>query len=144
MGVYMDKYSINDCIDIFMYDNNPTKDFYYNCEKYMNALFRKLSTYKTLSVEEYIFLIFCFDNKLQDWSRLCEEENISGKDQSIDMSKDFIEFENRFLEKSTPIIIPVLQNFMEKDKNKLQIGLSKLLKIYKEAKLWMIKNGYKV
>ena len=36
----MIKYSIKNCIDIFMYDNNPPDDFESNCEQLMTNIFK--------------------------------------------------------------------------------------------------------
>lgn len=138
----MIKYSIKNCIDIFMYDNNPPDDFESNCEQLMSNLFKVMSTKSELSVEEYVFLIFCFDNKLQKWSELCEER--SGVDGNVDPASDFAEFEGKFISKTVNIITPILQNYMDRDIQRLSKGLSDLLHIYKNAKAWMYKKGYNI
>ena len=139
----MKNYTLDNCIDIFFYDNDPPEDFYIRCEQLMNQILINLHSGYKLSVEEYIFLILCFDDKLYKWLNLCDHG--LGDNGDVDFNSDQYEFDGRFIQEVVKQVIdPILRNYMERDIQKLSNGLSFILKTYKEAKQWMIKKGYEI
>lgn len=139
----MKNYTLKDCIDIFFYDNDPPKEFYTRCEQIMSQIFINLQCGYKLSVNDYIFLILCFDDKLSQWSNLCDPG--FGGNGDVDFNSDQYEFEGKFIQEVVrQVIDPILRNYMERDVQKLSEGLSKITEVYKEAKKWMIEKGYEV
>ena len=139
----MKNYTLKDCIDIFFYDSDPPEEFYTRCETIMRQIFINLQCGYNLSVDDYIFLILCFDDKLARWSNLCDPG--SGGNGDVDFDSDQYEFEGKFIQEVVrQVIDPILRNYMERDVQKLSEGLSKIIKTYKEAEKWMIKKGYEI
>lgn len=139
----MKNYTLKDCIDIFFYDPDPPEEFYTRCEQLMSQIFINLQCGYKLSVEDYIFLILCFGDKLSQWSNLCDTG--SGGNGDVDFDSDQYEFVGKFIQEVVrQVIDPILRNYMERDVQKLSEGLSKMLNTYKNAKKWMIEKGYEV
>lgn len=138
-------YSVSDCIQILRYSEKipPSKEFYVKCEQIMEDLLIKLHNYNKLTNDEYVFLILCFDHKIEDWALLCEEENRGGNT-VMDMPYDFIEFNDKFSEKGYKITSIVFQNYSERDAEKLYHTLKEISVLYRDAKNWLIKKGYEV
>lgn len=131
----MSKYDIRQCIHIFMYDDYP-EDFEDNYEQLMQDILIKMNNTSKLSEDESVFLIFCFHAKVSSWGKMCDD-----KDDMPLGEGDFSDFLVKFTLRMVNI-----QNFIFTDYKKEQLPkyLSDMIKIYRDAKAWMLKKGYKV
>lgn len=143
-----DELYIEEYIEILMNNaGNISQSVYDRIEHSMRNLLTRLRTVNDLCLDEYLFLILCFEDRLYVWANMCDEG--SGGNGNVDPDSDSIDFDYNFYERICSVHESAIRNRWENEEetrriSKLSKNLSDIVSIYKEAKRWMIEKGYNI